>query len=97
MRSARSKSVDSEDKVNGLTLGLMAPPGELAAHLTDQFAEDRALALHRARQAFELAGMGVATGLSPERLAFLGKALAQCDPAALRRFDNFVARDLQKP
>ena len=50
-----------------------------------------------ARQTLELTGVSVATGFAAQCLAFLGKCLAQCDPAALRCFDHLVARDLQKP
>jgi hypothetical protein len=42
---------------------------KLAAHLTDQFADDDALALDCAGQAFKLLGLGVASGLSYESIA----------------------------
>jgi hypothetical protein len=68
----------------------------LALHLAHDHAQDRALALEHGLQALELLGMRVATGLAPQRLAFLGKGLLEHDAGPPRGTDDLVARNLQQ-
>ena len=68
-----------------------------ALHFAHHHPQDRALALDGLAQALELLGVGIAAGLAPQRLAFLGVGLLQAQARSLGRTHHLVARDLQQP
>ena len=67
---------------------------ELAAYLSDQLADDGSLPFHSSMEAFKLLGVGIASGFPFKRFAFLGKRLAQRDPAAFGVHYDLVPGDL---
>lgn len=70
-------------------------PG-IAVYLSLQPPDDGALAFDGAAHALELASMGIATSLSGEVLALLGKRLLQIDPDLLGRFHQLGASNRQQ-
>jgi len=68
----------------------------LALHLTDDDAQDSALAFEHTLQATELFGMGVAPCFPAQGFAFFGKGLLELDACAFGGTDNLVAGDLQQ-
>ncbi len=70
--------------------------GELAANLAQHDAQDGALALERPPQALALLGVGVATGLAAQFLAFLDEGLLQGDAHDLGCLHHLAPGNLQQ-
>ncbi|AAW73393.1 NagN [Xanthomonas oryzae pv. oryzae KACC 10331] len=75
--------------------GLAGLP-DLALHLAQYDAQERALAFEDLAQALELPGMGVAAGFAPQRLGFFGEGLLERDARALGRHHQLVPRVLHQ-
>ncbi|AAW73460.1 NagN [Xanthomonas oryzae pv. oryzae KACC 10331] len=75
--------------------GLAGLP-DLALHLAQYDAQERALAFEDLAQALELPGMGVAAGFAPQRLGFFGEGLLERDARALGRRHQLVPRVLHQ-